>query len=327
MNIVKLAVDCYKGAPAGNYSRSDNMETLRQALIDANHGKDRVDPRDLRDGKCSELFALMETIIQKATQDGLTGDEFFMDFVEERNLALGDSDVFHVEDTSLFTVANIAEGTKGIRRQKIEGGQDIKVSTSLKGVRIYEEANRLLSGRVDMATFIDRVAKSFTARDLDEIYATFIAAMDKVETPYTVSGSFDEDKLMTAVDHIEAATGNYAKIIGTRAALRKVSTAIQSDEMKSDMYNMGYFGKCNGVPMISMRQRHKVNTTDFILPGDALYIVASEERFIKRVTEGETYVELTGMYVKQDFTQEYMMTQRNGIGVIMNSVIGVYTLS
>ena len=326
-NIVKLAVDSYRGEAAGNYSVRDNMETLRQAFIEANNGKDHIDPRDIRDGKCADLFALTEVIIQKVSEEGFAGNEMFMSLVENRNKALGDSDVFHVEDSTLFTVANIAEGTQGVRRQKIEGGEDIQVKTSLRAVKVYEELNRLMSGRVSMNDFIDRVGKSFTQADLNDIYVAFAAAMDSIEDPYSVTGTFDPDQLISIIDHVEAANGTKATIFGTRAALRKITGVVESDEAKDDMYNMGYYGKFAGTPIVCMNQRHKINTNEFLLPNDKLYVFAGGDRFIKRVTEGDTYMNLSGMYDKQDLTQEYLVMQRSGIGIVMASKAGIFTIS
>jgi len=326
-NIIKLAVDSYRGVAAGNYSVRDNMETLRQAFIEANNGKDHLDPRDIRDGKCADLFALTEVIIQKVSEEGFTGNELFMSLVENRNKALGDSDVFHVEDNTLFTVANIAEGVQGVRRQKIEGGEDIQIKTSLRAVKVYEELNRLMSGRVSMNDFIDRVGKSFTQADINEIYVAFAAAMKAIEEPYSVTGSFDASKLIDIIDHVEAANGTKATIFGTRAALRKITDIAVSDEAKSDFYNMGYYGKFAGTPVVRMDQRHKINSNEFLLPNDKLYVFAGGDRFIKRVTEGDTFVNLSGMYDKQDLTQEYLVMQRSGIGVVMASKVGVFTIS
>ena len=63
-------------------------------------------------------------------------------------MSLGDTNKFHIEKECLFAVADIAEGTQGIRRQRIESGQDITVNTQLHVVKIYEELNRVLAGQV-----------------------------------------------------------------------------------------------------------------------------------------------------------------------------------
>ena len=52
-----------------------------------------------------------------------------------------------------------------------------------------------------------------------------------------VSGTYEEEKLLELVAHVEAATGMTARIIGTRPALRKVTSAVMSDAAKDSYYN------------------------------------------------------------------------------------------
>lgn len=330
-DIVKLALDAHRGAVAGNYSATDSMETLRKALVDANHGSAVITPRMVREGTCNDLFAIMETVIQKTSEEGLTGNEFFNECVESKNTALGDQNSFYVEDDNMFVVSTISEGNQSIRRQKYEGGQDFRVNTTLKAIKVYEEMNRVLAGRIDFNKFIDKVSEAFTNANLNEIYSEFVKGMASIESPYsaglTSSGSFDEDTLLSIIDHVEAATGASARIIGARSALRKVATATVSDEAKSDAYNMGYYGKFNGTPMIAMKQRHAIGSTNFILPQNDLYIVATTDKFVKHITEGETMIATTGFWDNQDLTQEYMMMQRTGNAVVMSSVAGIYRIA
>ena len=140
-------------------------------------------------------------------EEGLKGDEFFMNMVEDRNMSLGDTNKFHIEKECLFAVADIAEGTQGIRRQRIEGGQDITVNTQLRAVKIYEELNRVLAGRIDFNKFVDLVGKSFTKQELDAAYAAFTGMFSKLQAPYTVTGTYDEEKLLDLIEHVETSTG------------------------------------------------------------------------------------------------------------------------
>ena len=152
-NLVRLAVDSYKGHVAGNYSVDDSMEVLRQALIEANGGSTKLDYRAIRDGKCNGMFAIVEEIINKTVIEGLSESCPLFNYVEFRNLAEGDTNVFEIRDTGLFVVSAIADGTQGLRRQRMGGGEEITVKTQLKGIKIYEELDRVLSGRVDFNTF------------------------------------------------------------------------------------------------------------------------------------------------------------------------------
>ena len=90
-DLVRLAVDNYKGRVCGNYSTSESSEALRMALIDANGGSPVLDYRAVRDGKCNGLFALMEEIITKTVVEGLHESSPIFDFIEWRNIKDGDS--------------------------------------------------------------------------------------------------------------------------------------------------------------------------------------------------------------------------------------------
>ena len=147
-DIVKLAVDTYKGN-VEKYSTKESLDTLRNALIAANNGKTFLDYRDIRDGKCSGLFTLVEEILSRTVVEGLQGDEYFNALVDFRNVAEGDKNLFLVKDKNMFVVAEAADGTQGIRRQRLGGVSETSIPTSLKVVKIYEELNRVLSGRVD----------------------------------------------------------------------------------------------------------------------------------------------------------------------------------
>jgi hypothetical protein len=330
-DVVKLALDIRHGTVPSQYSASDAKEALRQALIEANGGSSTLTMKSIRSGANDGLFALIEQIIQISNEEGLQANDFFSRYVEYRNRALGDSDVFHIPDDSLFLVSEIAEGSQSIRRQKMEAGSDVTVRTRLRGIKVYEEVVRLMAGRVDLNTFIDTVQRSMTNENLNDIYAQFVKAMNSIEAPYseglTATGSFNEDRLLNIIDHIEAATGKTAVIMGARSALRKINTAVVADQARTDMYNMGHYGSFNGTDMVCLKQRHKIGTTNFILPENEVYIMASDDKFIKHVTEGEVLMLTSGLYDNVDLTQEFFMTERTGNAVIMSSVAGIYRMA
>lgn len=326
-NLIKLAVDGYKGHVAGDYSVNDTQEALRKALVEANGGSTKLDIKAIRDGRCNGVFAIIEELVNVIHEEGLKGDEFFMNMVEDRNLSLGDTNKFHIERECLFAVADIAEGTQGVRRQRIEAGQDITINTQLRAIKIYEELNRVLAGRIDFNKFVDLVGKSFTKQELDATYDAFVGMFKKLKTPYTETGSFDEDKLLELIDHIEASTGETAVIVGTRKALRKIKTAVVSDSAKEEMYAMGHFGRFNGTELVAVKQRHKSGTDDFILDDNVLYVFAGDTKPIKRVTEGDVTMLMGTPMNNADMSQEFLMMKRTGIAVIFDRDFGVYNLS
>ena len=284
--VVRLAVDTYKGKPAGQYSLDEANSVVYNAIVAANNGKNYLDKRDVRDGKCGELFAIIEETIVKTVIDGLQGNEFFMNMVEYKNLALGDTNEFFVPDDSLFYVNEVARGTQGLRRQRLNGGSRFSVNMKTYGVKVYEELDRTLSGRADMTTLIDKVGRSLIKKQYDDIFVAWTGIVSGAGSTYIpVAGSYSEEALLELCEHVEVNNGATPVIMGTRAALRKIQTAVVADTAKEDMYKMGYYGSFNGIPMIRINQVHATNTDNFMLPDNQLYIIGVNTKPIKYVNE------------------------------------------
>lgn len=326
-NVVKLAIDTIQNKVEGNFSTSDTSNALRKAFIEANGGSTKIGLKSFRNNP--ELFQIIEEILPYLAKEGLTGNEFFNTLVEYRNVKLGDMNEFWNKDRSDFIVATLADGTQGVRRQRLNIGEKMSLKTQLKAVKVYEELNRLLAGRVDFNVFVDRVGTSFAKKILEDVYDMFksvTATTAGLNTNYVIFGAPDEDKVLELVEHVEASTGGTAKIIGTKTALRKVPNAIgaTAEVAKADYYNMGYYGKFNGTDMIYVPQQHKTGTDNFIFDNNQIYVIASDDQPIKVVDEGEGLFVTTDATSNGDLTQEYMYAQMYGVGLIFNQKMGFY---
>ena len=311
---------------------------LRNALIAANNGKTFLDYRDIRDGKCSGLFTLVEEILSRTVVEGLQGDEYFNALVDFRNVAEGDKNLFLVKDKNMFVVAEAADGTQGIRRQRLGGVSETSIPTSLKVVKIYEELNRVLSGRVDFNEMINAVADSFKRKLLDDIYALWKGASVSDmggaayhNASFPTAGAYSESAMLDIIAHVEAAAnGQKATIFGTAKAVRNLAPSIQSDSSKEDLYNMGYYGKFFGTPVIVTPQRHQVGSTNFVLDDDLITVIAGDDKPIKVVYEGNPIVLMGDPMTNKDFTQEYLYGAKYGTGIVLaggNAGIGRYKIS
>jgi len=332
-DIVKLAVDNYRGK-VEKYSAAQSNEVLMNALIEANGGSTVLDFKNVRDGKCNGLFSLLEEVLSRTVVEGLQGDEYFNALVDFRNVAEGDKNLFLVEDKNLFIVAEAADGTQGVRRQRLGGVSETSIPTTLKMVRIYEELNRVLAGRVDFNDFINKVSESFRQKLLNDIYALWAGATaDQFGgvTYFPTAGAYDEDELLDLISHVEAAAGGkQATIIGTKKALRNLAPSIQSDGSKNDLYNMGYYGKFYGTPVVAAPQRHKVGSTEFVMDDDVITIIAGDDKPIKVVYEGNPIVLMGDPMSNADFTQEYLYGEKYGMGIVLaggNAGIGRYEMT
>lgn len=323
-NFVKTAVDAYFGRIEGNYSVAKTQEALRNALIEMNGGP-KFTRKSFRDHP--EMYSVIEEIITITTLDQIPQDNPLFDYMEQRNLAFGDSDQFTIESDQLFIVSQIAEGTQGLRRQRIIGNAPFTVPTVLRGVKIYEELARVISGRNDFNRMIANVSRSFAAQINLDCYNAVTGAFDGLAAPYKVTGSFDPAKLATLIDHVEAENNATAIILTSKQGAQKITGIVGADahSAKEDLYNMGYFGHVGPNPVITMRNRHVPGTTNFALNNN-LYVIASDEKFLKFVTEGDTMIDTGDMFKNADMSQDYFMTQRYGVAAAFGSKSGVYEL-
>ena len=99
-SIVKLATDMLHGK-VETYDSKSSEDVLREALIAANGGSSKLNVKALRRNKV-EIFEIIEELVPLMVNEGLKGDEFFMNYVEERNLAEGDSLLLPITALSSF---------------------------------------------------------------------------------------------------------------------------------------------------------------------------------------------------------------------------------
>lgn len=321
--LVKLGIDLYKGS-LGQYSKEQANEAFRQALIEMNGGKAKIDPKDFRRNKI-EIFEIIEETLDQLINEVI--DTQFNDFIDVRNLNWGDTVEFEVPNRDLFDVATVVNGNGSLRRQRLGDGQKIPVSVQPRAVKVYEEMHRFLSGRIDWAEMVNRVAKSFEVKLADEIYGAIYNSYDNLVTPYKVSGTFSETDLTTLIAHVEAATGQQAEIFGTKTALGKITSAKESDKMKDALNSFGYYGTFKGTGMREIKQFHKINTDTFAINDSFLMILpVGDIKIAKLVIEGDSIIDEFSNN-QGDMSKEFMFIKNYGLTVLSSAKYGIYRLS
>ena len=326
--ILSVAIDAVKGN-TGNFSAKQTSDDLRAALIELNGGSTKLSLKTFHRGNA--LFELTQELLPVIIEEGIqTSTNPLFKLVDYRNLAEGDEAEFVVEGDANFVVATAANGIRDVRRQRIAGGETVKVPTELKMVRVYENLGRLLAGRIDFNKFVDGVAKAFNNEVAESAYDALnglSADTYNLDSTYVYSGSYDEEKLIGIIEHVEAATGKTAKIYGTRTALRKIKLDVDADSAKEDMYSLGYYGKFNGTEVIRLNQAHKPGSSVFALNDSKIWIVASDDQPIKFVNEGDGILIEREAGENADLTQEYIYGQKMGVAAICAAKMGVYTFA
>ena len=131
--------------------------------------------------------------------------------------------------------------------------------------------------------------------------------------------------MLELVAHVEAAAGGkQATILGTKKALRNLMPSMSGvDAALSDLYRFGYCGHFFGTPVVATPQRHKMGSTDFIYNDNVLTVIASGEKPIKCVYEGQSTIIMGNPMDNMDLTQEYLYGEKYGMGILMPSNAGI----
>lgn len=326
--IIKLGVDICKNQVNTDFAsadRNEQMEVLRKALVEANGGSEKLNYKSMRNN--IELFEVIESILELNDIQGFENNDFFEQFVDYRNIALGDENYFYIEDNTLFTVDDMAEGIGSGLRQRINRGKHETIPTRLHTISTYEELNRLLSGRINIVEFVDKIKKSFEEKRMNTIYNTFYEGISGLPAPFGETGSYTEDKLLDLIAHVEASTGGDAIIIGTKKALSKVDTAVISESAKERYNQAGFYGIFNGTPMMAIKQSHKRGTYEFAISDNDIWVVTSNDKPIKFVTEGDAIFDTGQAFDNADMTVDIFAGERWGVGIVLNQMYGQYRMS
>ena len=320
----KLCIDAYRGVPTA-FAEGNPTDVIVNRIKEANNGSTTLDYKAIRDGKCPELFAVIEELVDIALDAAILEDSPIRNMIEEKRYAWGDKPEFVVSDNSLLAVDVVTNGTQGIRRQRYLGGQTIPVNPVTKAVKIYEELILLLAGRVDWAEFVNRIAKSFE-REFYNTIASELNSLASARFNIPATGSASESALLELIEKVEAATGKKATIMGTMAALRSFTLTNVGEKVRDDYYSMGFSGMFNGTPAI--RLRNSIDAAgNFILSDKRIYVVAGDDKIFKHYIEGEPLLIARDATDNADLTQEYTVIRREGIAVVVSDTMGVYNFS
>lgn len=323
-HLQKLARDITTNSCIG-YANSGEAENKIRDKVEEIMGGTKFDFYAYNQHKW-ELFEIMREVLDVEVSTLL--EKQFDSFVEIRNVELGDTVEFYIEDTSLFRVATIASGLTDIRRQRLDGGK-LNVGVEKVAIKIYAEWDRFMSGRIDFPKMIERVAKSMSVEIGTKIYNAIYGAFDTLATDLKASGTLELGKLRSLIESVELGTGKVAEIYGTKSALGLVSEKIvgngnmASESMKDRMNKFGYFGEFEGTAMFMIPQATtSPSSRTPAIDKKFLLIVPANEKIIKMIIEGDATI-----YDKQrdkDQQIEYFMSKMIGIGVITSRIFAIY---
>lgn len=316
-----LLIDAYRGVPSA-FAEGNPTDVVVNKIKEANNGSTKIDYKAMRDGKCPELFSVVEELISIALDIAALEDSPIRNMIEEKRYDWGDKPEFVIRDNSLLTVDVVANGTQGIRRQRVVSERRVPVTPMNKAIKIYEELILILSGRIDWTEFVNRVALSFER----EFYASIAKQLNSLADArfnVTATGSPTEAGLLALIEKVEAATGRTAYLLGTRTAFRSFTLTNVGEKVRDDYYDMGYAGKFNGTDCIRLKNYLNADGS-FVLSDTRIYVVTGEDKIFKHYIEGEPIIIARDAADNADLTQEYTVIRREGVAVAISDTMGVY---
>lgn len=326
----KLLVDSYKGEVEGFSAREANdkiVEVFRAAIGCDEHSTKAEVRKAIRRNQVT-IFELLEETIQNLLVSGWDANPFFREYVDVRNLALGDKNEFYIEDDSVLSIMKVSGNHHDIIRQRLGAGTVSSISTSWIGAKVYAEFERLLTGVETWATFVNKIGEAYDRYVNEALYSALVSAGQNLGSQWYKSSAISsttEGTLRTLCMDVAMATGREVVIMGTRTALASVSgltnVSWASNEMKNEKYTTGRFGYWEGIRLVEIPQGFKLNdTTNYLVANDMLFIMpVADNRFIKLVNEGDSQVyQVSDAGTNMDMTYTYEFQTKIGIGVLTN---------
>lgn len=289
------------------------------------------------------LFDLIEEVVPNLLQSGWQDNPFFNEFVETRNIDIGDQNVFYTEDETILTVSKVSGNHWDLDRQRLGKGTTFSVATSWYGIAVYSEYEKLLTGLENFATFVTKLYEAVDRFVNESIYEAFVSAASELPGGAGGAGQWvktgdlgdaTKDAFMTLIEDVQMATGMDVVIMGTKAALSKLEGMQKidwvSDEMKQERYTTGRLGYFEGTRLVEIKQGFKLNDTTHRLVNDKqLFIMpVGDNKFVKVVNEGQPEMrQVQDNVTNQDMTYDFRYMFKIGVGVQIGLRFGVWNIA
>lgn len=278
-----------------------------------------------------EWFEVIEDTINETTPDAWEMSDFYRELVEVKNGVLGQKNEFIVQDKSTLIVSRFSGNHWDIDRQKLPAGKTFSVETEWYAVMVYDETERFLKGVVTLVEMYDAIQRSIQKDIDDRVYSSFNGAGTYLPAEFTVTGSFDADKLIQLADRTSTEAERNVRLAGSKSALAKIfkgmDVHLYSDNMKNDLNTTGRLRYWNGLRTIEIPQSFKRGTYDFRNPDDMIYVLPENYKPIKLFFEGDTRSRELDEKDNHDQTASYQIQTKLGVGVVFDTLFGTYKIT
>ena len=288
----------------------------------------------------NEVFELIESDIDFKVNTGFQENEWFENYVDYRNLALGDDEEYWTKDKIMLVVAEISADHHDLTFQNLNEGTYTKLHTKHYGMKIGKDIDLILLGRVDFTELTDKIAEAFAYKVMELCFTGVFDAANKLpnKSQFVRTGVLSADKKSEfdeLLEDIATANNSDVVIMGTKTALKKLNNLTDVDwrsySQRESVANTGRLGTYEGTELIEIPQRFALNdVTNKLIPNDKLLIFAkNQEKFVWFTDKGETEITEAGQQkgdLADDF-QTYEVQREFGVATMLPQYMGMWSFS
>lgn len=251
MNFSKLMVDAAHGNPDGVTPKqaNDKIVEMFRKVIGVDEHATKAEVRKAIRRNQTAVFEIIEEVIDDMLVSGWQQNPFFREYVDVRNMAIGDKNEFYVPDKSVLSVMKVSGNHHDILRQRLSSGKTFSVETSWIGLKVYAEFERMMTGVENFATLVSKITEAVDRYINEALYEALMGVGSTLGAQWYKSSAISEataETLRTLCMDVGIASNSEVVIMGTRAALASVyalnNVDWASSEMKNEKYLTGKFG-------------------------------------------------------------------------------------
>ena len=305
-------------------------QAIREAFFEI-LGDDKLTYQNFRNHKF-EIFSIMENVLTTNLPLAWENSDFYRSFVDTKSTTFGDTNEFVVEDNSTMLVSRISGNHWQIERQKLQGKKSFSVALEWIGIRVYGELESFLKGTITLADMMAKLQKAFQ----NEIDARIVASFNGIGTylpaKFQESGTYDRATMNDLIQRVQIASQKDVILAGTRSALAAVAegtnSAWISNAAKEELATTGVVVENIGLPCRAMiiPQTFVRGTYDFSVNNNVLYVLPEGTKPVKLFFEGQTRARDVDSQQTPDMTIDAVVESKIGTAIIVDSLVGKYTI-
>ena len=294
-------------------------------------------------GHGEEFFEVIEELVDIKVNTGLQANDFFNDFVDYRNIALGDSVEFYTEDKTILAVSKVAGHHHDFSLQRLGAGESTTIPMSTYGAAVGADIARYLVGQEDWAKLVSKLGEAFTKKLTDMVYAEVMNAYQQLPVSsaqignFVGNGTLVKATLDTIIENVGGLNNSDVYILGTKTALKQLNTISdvnwRAEIDKEAVSRTGRLGWYESTDLIEIPQRFDNNDVTRRLVSDKILLImpkTSDNKFVWVVDQGETLIdEITERgeeHGRIDDVMKYEMQRSFGVTTKIGAYFGAWIL-